>query len=197
MIASSGLSWDALLEPAATLVDLDSDRILRFVNEVKKIGRRPVTQQVADYEFLRKIDLIQNLQHLKSKPYTYGKHLVPHDAGVHEYSSGLSRVEVAKNHGIHFTMVPDISINEGIDAVRNLLNRCWFDEMKCAKGITALENYKKQWNDRHGCWPSHPLHNFASHGADAFRMLAVGIRRLENKGLSTEEWRSLRANYMV
>lgn len=85
--------------------------------------------------------LTHYLQYLKGKPYTYGKHLVPHDAAVHEYSTGLSRVEVAKNHAIHFTVVPDIGINKGIDAVRNLLNRCWFDEVKFSKGIVALENY--------------------------------------------------------
>lgn len=140
--------------------------------------------------------LIHYLQHLKSKSYTYGKHLVPHDAAVHEYSTGLSRVEVARNHGILFTIVPDIGVNEGIDAVRNILNRCWFDEAKSAKGITALESYKKQWNDRHGCWSSLPLHNFASHGADAFRMLATGIGRLVNKGLSAEEWRELRIQHL-
>lgn len=141
--------------------------------------------------------LTHYLQHLTSKPYTYGKHLVPHDAAVHEYSTGLSRVEVARNHGILLTVVPDIGVNEGIDAVRNIFNRCWFDEVKCSKGITALESYKKEWNDRHGCWSSLPLHNFASHGADAFRMLAVGIARLTNKGLSAEEWRKLRAQHMV
>lgn len=137
------------------------------------------------------------LQHLKSKPYSYGKHLVPNDAAVHEYSTGLSRVEVAKNHGLHFTLVPAIGINEGIDAVRNMFNRCWFDEVKCAKGVAALESYKKQWNDRHGCWSSHPLHNFASHGADAFRMLAVGIGRLASKGLSAEDWKRMRLEHLV
>ena len=141
--------------------------------------------------------LTHYLQDLKSRPYTYGKHLVPHDAAVHEYSTGLSRVEVARNHGVNFTIVPDIGINEGIDAVRNMLNRCWFDEVKCGKGITALENYKKQWNDRHGCWSSQPLHNFASHGADAFRMLAVGIGKLANKGLTAEEWRQMRNAFLV
>jgi hypothetical protein len=40
----------------------------------------------------------------------------------------------------------------------------WFDEHKCEKGIKALENYKKEWDERHGCWRSHPLHNWASHG---------------------------------
>jgi predicted nucleotidyltransferase component of viral defense system len=132
----------------------------------------------------------------KSKPYSYGKHLVPHDAAVHEYSTGLSRVEVARNHGIHFTVVPGIGLNEGIDAVRNILNRCWFDEVKCSKGITALESYKKEWNDRYGCWSSLPLHNFASHGADAFRMLVVGLNKLTNNGLSAEEWKQIRTKYI-
>ena len=118
----------------------------------------------------------------RSKPYTYGKHLVPHDAAVHEYSTGLSRIEVARNHGIHFTVVPDIGINEGIDAVRNLLNRCWFDETKCAKGVTGLESYTKQWNDRQGLLVQPASNNCASHGADAFRMLGVGIGKLGNKG---------------
>ncbi|MEI8329710.1 MAG: terminase [Chlamydiia bacterium] len=140
--------------------------------------------------------LTHYLQYLKSKPYTYAKHLVPHDAAVHEYSTGLSRVEVARNHGTHFTVVSDIGINEGIDAVRNILNRCWFDEAKCSRGITALESYKKEWNDRHGCWSSLPLHNFASHGADAFRMMAVGLGKLESKGLTATEWKQLRAAYM-
>jgi len=72
----------------------------------------------------------------------------------------------------------------------------WFFQ-QCAQGITALESYKKQWNDQHGCWSSHPLHNFASHGANAFRMLAVGIGKLGSKGLSAEEWRSLRQQYVI
>lgn len=79
----------------------------------------------------------------------------------------------------------------------NIFNRCWFDEVKCGLGIKALENYKKEWNDRHGCWSSRPLHNFASHGADAFRMLAVGISKLASQGLSSAEWKRLRLEYIV
>lgn len=51
--------------------------------------------------------LTHYLHYLKNKPYTYGKHLVPHDAAVHEFSTGLTRVEIAKSHGINFTVVPD------------------------------------------------------------------------------------------
>lgn len=141
--------------------------------------------------------LTHYIHHLKSKPYAYGKHLVPHDAAVHEYCTGLSRVEVARNHGIIFTIVPDIGVNEGIDAARNVLARCWFDEERGSNGISSLDNYKKEWNDRYGCWSSRPLHNFASHGADAFRILAVGIGKLASKGLSAEEWRSSRQQYVV
>lgn len=141
--------------------------------------------------------LTHYLHYIKNKPFVYGKHLVPHDAGVHEYSTGLSRVEVARSLGVTFTIVADIGVNEGIDAARNLLSRCWFDEEKCSKGIAALDAYKKEWNDKHGCWSSRPLHNFASHGADAFRMLAVGIGKTINKGLSAEEWRKLRAENLV
>lgn len=79
-----------------------------------------------------------HLPHLKASKHT-------HDAAVHEYSIGLSRVEVARNHGIVFTIAPDIALIEGIDAVRNILNRCWFDEVKCTNDIKALENYKKEW----------------------------------------------------
>lgn len=77
------------------------------------------------------------LKLLQERPYQYGKHLVPHDAGVHEYSTGLTRIVVARNLG-NFLQAPNLSIDEGIDAVRNLLYRCWFDEEKCSSGIKAL-----------------------------------------------------------
>lgn len=61
------------------------------------------------------------------------------------------------------------------------LQLCWPDT-----------TYKKKWNDRYGCWGNKPLHNFASHGAVAFRMLAVSLNRLGNKGLTAAEWRTTR-----
>jgi hypothetical protein len=100
-------------------------------------------------------------------------------------------------YGVLFTITPDIGVIEGVDAARNILLRCWFDEEKCSKGITALESYRKDWNEQLGCWSSRPLHNFASHGADAFRMLAVGLGQLATKGLSAEAWENLRKKYTI
>ena len=55
-------------------------------------------------------------------------------------------------------------MQEGIDAVRNILNRCWFDEVKCEKGIRALDNYRKEWNETLGTWRDHPRHDHFSNG---------------------------------
>jgi hypothetical protein len=118
---------------------------------------------------------------VKSKDYIYEKHLAPHDVMVHEYSSGMTRQASARKMGINLIPVPKLEIIPGIDQVRNILNRCWFDEKKCDKGIKALDNYKKEWDERNGCWRSHPLHSWASHGADAFRTLATGLVLLENQ----------------
>lgn len=117
---------------------------------------------------------------IKSKPYVYEKHLAPHDIMVHEYTSGMTRQASARKLGMNLLPVQKVDIIPGIDATRNILNRCWFDEKKCAQGIKALENYKKDWDDRHACWRSQPLHNWASHGADAFRTLATGLHYVVN-----------------
>jgi hypothetical protein len=123
--------------------------------------------------------LTHYLKLLSERPYQYGKHLVPHDAGVHEYSTGHTRIEVARKLGFTFSQVPDIGVDEGIDAVRHILRRCWFAQEKCSSGILALESYRRQWNETQGCWSSKPHHDKFSHCADAFRMMAVGLSRVE------------------
>lgn len=120
--------------------------------------------------------LAKYLGEVKSRKYIYDKHLAPHDVGVTEYNTGTNRQKFAADMGIIFIKVPRTKdkIND-INLTRNLLDRCWIDEKKCANGIKCLDNYKKEWDDRHGCWRATPLHNWASHGADAFRTLSTGL----------------------
>ena len=121
---------------------------------------------------LRLIDYYENsgepLAHyikvIKGKPYVTERVFAPHDASSHELGSGLTRVQIARNLGLDFTVLPRLGLQEGIDAVRNLLNRCWFDEVKCEKGIRALENYRKEWNETLGVWRDHPRHDHFSNG---------------------------------
>jgi hypothetical protein len=112
---------------------------------------------------------------VKEKPYIYEKRFGPHDLDAHEYSTGMSRRDFARKMGISFVVAPRADVIVGIDQARNILDRCWFDEEKCSQGIRALENYKKEWNERAGTWASHPKHDWSSHCADAFRTLAVSI----------------------
>lgn len=132
----------------------------------------------------------ESLQHwltvVKNKPYVYDKHLAPHDIMVHEYTSGMTRQASARKMGMTLLPVSKVDIIPGIDAARTILPRCWFDQSKCDKGIKALENYRKEWDDKHGCWRSSPSHNWASHGADAFRTLVTGLHYITGKKTSAE-----------
>ena len=106
--------------------------------------------------------------------YNYGKIILPHDARVRELGTGLSRVEVFESLGFrNIEVIPALSVSEGIDAVRNLLPKCWFDSTKCKDGLKALSEYRKAWDDKAGVWKDKPLHDWTSNPADSFRMSAV------------------------
>ena len=119
---------------------------------------------------------------LNKKPYRYGKHWAPHDIQVREMSSGRSRLEVAQQYGIKFHVTPRLhqqvggEVEEGIHAARMLFSRCWFDAEKCKAGIEALMHYRRDYNQRLNEFKATPVHDWASHGADAFRGLAVRHR---------------------
>ncbi|KYP93420.1 terminase, partial [bacteria symbiont BFo2 of Frankliniella occidentalis] len=119
---------------------------------------------------------------LKDRGYDYGEHWGPHDIDNREFGSDAkSRREIAREgyeidgykYSIRFQVVPKESIDTGIESVREILKQCAFDENKCADGINALESYRKEWDDKRGCWKDKPLHDWTSHGADAFRYFAV------------------------
>ena len=105
--------------------------------------------------------------------FKYDGHYAPHDIQVRELSSGRSRLEMAQKIGINFRVVKNTSVADGIEASRNILSRVWFDSERCKDGIRALKNYRKEFNEKLNTYKDHPLHDWASHGADSFRMFAV------------------------
>lgn len=112
-------------------------------------------------------------QVLQSKGYVYGQHWAPHDIQVRELASGRSRLETAASLGIKFQVVPQIGLEDGIHAVRLFLGKCWFHAEKCRAGLEALSHYRRDYNTRINEFKATPVHDWASHGADAFRGLAV------------------------
>ena len=109
--------------------------------------------------------------------YSYGRHIAPHDIEVRELGEkGQSRWETANRLGITFEVAPNVPVDEGIEASRQLLGVAWFDEKKTFEGYTKLENYKKDWDTKHGMWKNHPCKDITAHSADAFRMDALTWR---------------------
>jgi phage terminase large subunit len=111
----------------------------------------------------------------------YQHHFAPHDISVREMGTGKSRHEVAQKMGINFIRVPRVDLMGGINTVRNILHRCWFDENNCREGIRCLKNYRKEFDERKGIFNEKPLHDWSSHGADAFRYLAVSLRNTQTR----------------
>ena len=110
---------------------------------------------------------------LREKGYKYARHFAPHDIAVRELGSGVSRLETAAKLGIRFDRIPtNVDVMGGIENSREMLQYCWFDEVKTDKGRKCLEAYKKEWDEKHSCYKSQPLHDWSSHGADAFRTAA-------------------------
>jgi phage terminase large subunit len=133
---------------------------------------------------VRMIDYYQNhskgldwyVKILREKPYVYKEHLAPHDIKVREYASGgRSRYEIAKDLGVQFRIVRKLPLDDGIQACRALIPRCWFNEKTTETLLQAMREYTKAKNPD-GTFQNRPVHNWASHPCDAFRTLAVGLR---------------------
>ena len=112
---------------------------------------------------------------LQDKAYFYGTHFAPHDIAVRELGSGMSRIETARKLGINFVIVKNVPIEDGIEAARQVLLTCWFDAVRCKRGIECLQNYRREYNDKMGEFKARPVHDWASHAADAFRYLSLSI----------------------
>lgn len=107
-----------------------------------------------------------------------GTDFVPHDARVKEWGTGRTRVETMQGLGLHPQVVPIASKLDGINAVRKTLPRCVFHPRTEAEGMSALEQYRREWDDEKKAFKENEIHDWASHLADAFRYFAMGWREL-------------------
>lgn len=108
------------------------------------------------------------------KPYVYGEHYLPHDAEIRELMTAKSRKDSLESLGIRpIVIASKQSVEEGINAVRLMLPKCVFDEGKCRQGVEALKQYRREWDDKTKTFRQRPLHDWTSHGSDAFRYLAL------------------------
>ena len=113
---------------------------------------------------------------IASKPYTYGAHHLPHDVMVRELGTGRSRLETLNSLGLFGVSAGQATDpEERVNAARLMIPLTWFDADRCAQGLERLRAYRKRWIRSTRSYAG-PMHDQASHGADAFGEFALNRR---------------------
>lgn len=136
-------------------------------------------------------EIIKALKTGHRAEYSYREHNWPHDGNSRDLTSGKERSTTARTLGLRPLIVhPKYDVADSIDAGRRLFARCWFDTERCtqymkgdkgSRGIESLKNYQKKWDAKNKVYLDNPLHNWASHGADAWRLLAMALKPGEDR----------------
>lgn len=158
------------------LSDMTSIWFVQFIGkEIRVIDYyEDHNKRVSDYA-----DMLLNV-----KQYQYGSHNIPHDGSKRDFESLKSYQQILTEAGLKNVKVHSRtpSVHLGIMKTRAMLSRCWFDKEKCKEGLWCLKNYRRAYDEERRSFKDVPEHDLASHGADAFRLLAETLGSYEPKG---------------
>ena len=133
--------------------------------------------RLVDFYEASGVGLDHYVRALRQRDYNYGTHYLPHDAEAKELGTGKSRIEVLRSLGVTNVQVLKAQrVDDGINAVRMVLPKCWFDAVRCKEGIEALRQYRTEYDEKRRTFKASPLHDWSSHAADAMRYLALGMK---------------------
>lgn len=118
------------------------------------------------------------LKAMQERGYTYGLHFLPWDGAAKELGTGRSiQEQIAGIYGAgNVRCVKKLAVTDGIEAVRAIFPKCYFDSEKCADGLRSLRHYRYGYDEKLMTFERAPLHDWASHDADALRTAAVGVK---------------------
>lgn len=131
--------------------------------------------RLIDYYENNGVGLDNYVTWLRNNNYDKAEHILPHDVQVRELGTGKSRMEMLTNAGLEVRIAPRMGVDDGIQAVRRLLPRCWFNVPNVKIGLNALKNYRRAYDEKRKIYFERPLHDWSSHASDAFRYLAIGL----------------------
>lgn len=131
--------------------------------------------RLIDYYENHGVGLDHYVKWIRDNDYTKAEHILPHDVRVRELGSGKSRLEMLEEAGLEIKIAPRMGLDDGIQAVRRLLPRCWFNVPKVQIGLNCLRNYRRDYDEKRKIFYERPLHDWSSHGSDSFRYLALGL----------------------
>jgi hypothetical protein len=130
-----------------------------------------------DYYESNDVDISEDVKAIQSRPYNFAGHILPHDAFATSKQTGKTTARFMEDLGLKgITRAPNHEVHDGITNVQMILPRCWFDKTKCARGLEALRLYRSEYNEKLQTLKPTPLHDWTSHGADAMRYLAMGLK---------------------
>jgi len=156
------------------------------------VQKTPMGWAVIDYLASTSTGIDWYVREIKAKPYVYGEHLLPHDADDQNVAlpGAASIRDTATTLGLkNVRVVPRTkSVANDINEVRKVLPICVFDAEKCAPGLDALRSYRRVWDEKLKTYRDHPLHDWASDPADAFRTFAIGKPQERDTEYDDEEW---------
>jgi len=131
--------------------------------------------RLLDYYENHGVGLDHYVKWIKDNDYSKAEHILPHDVRVRELGTGKSRLEMLEDSGLEVKIAPRMGLDDGIQAVRRLLPRCWFNVPKVQNGLNCLRNYRRDYDEKRKIFFERPLHDWSSHGSDSFRYLALGL----------------------
>lgn len=137
---------------------------------MQAIGRE---LRAIDYYEASGMPLAHYVEVLTRKGYAYAEDILPHDAQARELGTGKSIEELLRGMERNVRIAPKLSVDQGIQAVRTILPRIWFDAKRCERGVAALRQYRAEYDEERKVLSNRPLHDWTSHGCDALRMFAV------------------------
>lgn len=123
----------------------------------------------------------------KENLWKYGQHCAPHDIQVREWAGGAkTRLQTAKEMGLNFEIVPNLSVQEGISMTRAMFHKLWIDKNNNKFLLKCIENYHYVYNERLNVFSDKPCHDWSSHMNDALRYMGV-MQNKSRVGKMTEE----------
>jgi phage terminase large subunit len=178
---SEGRVRDVPWEPRADVdtfwdIGWDDSTAIWFVQQVRHEVR------VIDYYEARLANLEHYVKVLREKPYVYGRHVMPHDAGYKDMKMGKSTQEIAWEMGLRVEIGQKLNKEDQIQNARSLFPRCYFDEKKTEPGFAALSAWHFAYDDEKQVLGRTPVHDWASHGSDAFCLVGVELREKVKAG---------------
>lgn len=129
--------------------------------------------RIIDYYEASGQALLHYFDVLNEKGYNYEVLWLPHDAKAKSLQTGRSTIEQFLQAGFPCRIAPKLAVQDGIDAVRKILPKCYFDQKNCFNGIEALRAYRRSYNELTKQFSKSPVHDWSSNGSDAFRYFAL------------------------